>query len=258
MNILDRRRFLELTTGAMAGAVMPPTTVTPASTGGPVKAIVFDAFPIFDPRPVFALAEELFPGEGAALCNAWRTRQFEYTWLRTVADQYTDFLRVTEDALVFAARSLQLPLPPEERLRLVQAYLGLKAWPDVPDTLAVLKASGIRLGLLSNFSRRMLEAGIRNSGLEGVFEHLLSTDTVRRFKPSPHAYRMAVAAFGLKRESIVFAAFAGWDAAGAKWFGFPTVWVNRLDAPPEQMSVTPDATCRDLAGLVHFATSRPR
>jgi len=138
----------------------------------------------------------------------------------------------------------------------MNGYLSLKTWPDVPQALRSLKAAGIRLGFLSNFSRRMLEAGIRNSGLEGRFEHLLSTDEVRQFKPAPRAYQMAVDAFELKPEEILFAAFAGWDAAGAKWFGFPTVWVNRLNSPAEQLSVVPDVTCDDLAGLVTFATSR--
>jgi 2-haloacid dehalogenase len=223
-----------------------------------VEAIAFDAFPIFDPRPVLALTEELFPGKGAELSQAWRTRQFEYTWLRTVAGRYADFWQVTEDALTFAAETLRLDLSPDKRSRLMRSYLELKTWPDVPDALKALKAAGIRLAFLSNFSKRMLEAGIKSSGLEGVFEHLLSTDEVRQFKPAPRAYQMAVDAFGLKRESIVFAAFAGWDAAGAKWFGLPTVWVNRLNSPAEQLSVAPDVTYRDLSGLVTFATSQRR
>jgi 2-haloacid dehalogenase len=136
----------------------------------------------------------------------------------------------------------------------MNAYLDLRAWPDVPQTLKSLKASGIRLAFLSNFTARMLEAGINNSGLEGMFEHVLSTDSVKQFKPAPRAYQMAVDEFGLKPESIAFAAFAGWDAAGAKWFGFPTVWVNRLNSPEEELSVTPDVTCKDLSGLL-FATT---
>lgn len=256
--ILNRRKFLGLTAGCVAGSlcVSPPVIAAPVDT--PVQAIAFDAFPIFDPRPVFALAEELFPGKGAELSSAWRTRQFEYTWLRTTAGRYADFWQVTEDALIFAAKTLQLDLPPPKRTRLMNAYLELKTWPDVPDALKKLKASGVQLAFLSNFSKRMLEAGIKNSGLDGMFEHLLSTDEVKQFKPAPSAYQMALDAFRLKRESIVFAAFAGWDAAGAKWFGFPTAWVNRLNSPPELLSVTPDVTCHDLSGLVAFVNSRRR
>ena len=187
--------------------------------------------------------------------KAWRTRQFEYTWLRTVAGRYADFWPVTENALVFAARDLKLELDSQRRARLMHSYLELKTWPDVPQALGSLKAAGIRLAFLSNFSRRMLEAGIGNSGLDGMFEQVLTTDDVQQFKPAPGAYQMAVDALGLKREAILFAAFAGWDAAGAKWFGFPTVWVNRLNSPTEELSLTPDVTCKDLSGLVAFATT---
>jgi 2-haloacid dehalogenase len=259
MNLpMKRREFVGLAATAIAGTVLVPRSARAASSNVRIQAIAFDAFPIFDPRPVFALAEELFPGKGAELSEAWRTRQFEYTWLRTTADRYIDFMQITEDALVFAARKLKLNLSPDTRSRLLRAYLELKTWPDVPDALNVLKSSGIRLAFLSNFSRRMLDAGIKNSGVENLFEYVLSTDAVHRFKPSPRAYQMAVDAFGLKRESIAFAAFAGWDAAGANWFGFPTVWVNRLNAPPEQLSIAPDAVCQDLSGLVNFVTSRQR
>ena len=189
--ILDRREFLRLTAGAVAGTMLQAGTVSASSTGVRVEAIAFDAFPIFDPRPVFALAEEMFPGKGADLAQAWRTRQFEYTWLRTVAGRYADFWQVSEDALVFAARMLKPDLDAQRRERLMNAYLKLKTWPDVPQALRTLKAAGIRLAFLSNFTRQMLVAGINNSGLEGVFEHLLSTDEVKQFKPAPRAYQMA-------------------------------------------------------------------
>jgi 2-haloacid dehalogenase len=250
---LARRQFLSLTTSAVAGALVESRAAAAVATDVPVQAIAFDAFPIFDPRPIFALAEELFPGRGADLGKAWRTRQFEYTWLRTVAGRYADFWQVTEDALVFAAKELGVDLDSERRAQLMNAYLELKTWPDVAPSLKSLKAAGLRVVFLSNFSRRMLEAGIRNSGLDGMFEQLLTTDEVKQFKPAPRAYQLAVDALGLKREAIAFAAFAGWDASGAKWFGFPTVWVNRLNAPTEELSVSPDLTCNDLSGLKNFA-----
>lgn len=253
---LARRQFLSLTASAVAGAVVEGRAASAVAAYVPVQAIAFDAFPIFDPRPIPALADEVFPGRGPELCQVWRTRQFEYTWLRTVAGRYADFWNVTEDALVFAARSLNLDLDSQRRARLMNAYLELKAWPDVPQTLDSLKAAGIRLAILSNFSRRMLDAGIKNSRLEGMFDQILSTDHVQQFKPAPRAYRMAVDALGLKREAIAFAAFAGWDASGATWFGFPTVWVNRLNSPIEELNAAPDLTCRDMSGLMAFVNHR--
>lgn len=253
---LARRQFLSLTASAVTGVLVESGAIAAAAIAMPVRAIAFDAFPIFDPRPIVALAEALFPGRGAELGKAWRTRQFEYTWLRTVAGRYADFWQVTEDALVFAARDLKLDLDSQRRARLMGAYLELKAWPDVPKVLGSLKAAGIRLALLSNFSRRMLQAGIKNAGLEAMFEQVLTTDEVRQFKPAPRAYQMAVDALGLEREAIAFAAFAGWDASGAKWFGFPTVWVNRMNSATEELHVLPDLICNDLSGLVAFANSR--
>jgi 2-haloacid dehalogenase len=223
-------------------------TVTPP----PFKAIAFDAFPIFDPRPVFGLAETLFSGKGAEFSNAWRTRQFEYQWLRAIAGRYADFWQTTEDALVFAAKLLQLELTSDKRAQLMQAYLGLTTWPAVSAALSALQEAGIRLVFLSNMTAKMLEAGIKNAGLDGVFEHVLSTDQIRAYKPDPRVYQMAADAFQLTREDILFAAFAGWDAAGAKWFGYRTFWVNRLNLPGEELGVTPDAIGRDLTDVVRF------
>ena len=114
----------------------------------------------------------------------------------------------------------------------------------------------MRLGFLSNFTPAMLDAAIRSSGLGGVFEHVLSTDRVRTYKPDPRAYQLGLDAFRLPREQIVFAAFAGWDAAGAKRFGYPTYWVNRLQAPPEELGVpAADGAGHSLTDLLTFVSA---
>ncbi len=218
----------------------------------PLKAVAFDAFTVLDPRPVFALAEDLFPGKGADLAAAWKTRQFEYTWLRTMSRRYVDFWQVTQDALVFAANILKLDLTRNKRVRLMDAYLRIRCWPEAPAALRSLKDQGIRLAFLSNMTAEMLEAGIRNSGLEQVFDHVLSTDRVGAFKPDTRAYQMGVHAFGLKREQILFAAFAGWDAAGAKAFEYPTFWVNRQSQPAEELGVMADYTGATLDDLIRY------
>jgi 2-haloacid dehalogenase len=255
---LDRREFFRLTAGGVLASASIARWGARVVRHSPYRAIAFDAFPIFDPRPVFALAETLFPGKGADLSNAWRTRQFEYQWLRASAGQYTDFWQTTEDGLVFAAKLLQLELTPQKRAQLMQAYLGLKAWPDVASALNALKEAGIRLALLSNMTATMLEGGIKNAGLDGVFEHVLSTDRIRTYKPDPRAYQMGIDAFKLQRADIVFAAFAGWDVAGAKWFGYPTVWVNRLNSPTEELGIMADAMGRDLTEVTRFVKVTPR
>ena len=127
---LSRREFLNLVAGGVATGVLLSTPMSQAATGPKIKALAFDAFPIFDPRPVFALVEQLFPGKGADLSNAWRVRQFEYQWLRALSGRYADFWQTTEDALVFAAKMLKLDLTADKRKQLMEAYLELKAWPE--------------------------------------------------------------------------------------------------------------------------------
>ena len=250
----DRRQFLKFSgVGLTAGALA--TLPIPARARQPFSAIVFDGFPIFDPRPVFALSERLFPGQGQSLNNLWRVRQFEYQWLRALGGHYADFLDATEGALVFAATSLQLDLTQDKRETLMNAFRHLDVWPDVPDAIAKLRKAGVRLAILSNMTQPMIDDGLRRAGLAGEFEQAISTDRIQSYKPDPKTYRLATDALGLDASAILFAPFAGWDVAGAKWFGHPTFWVNRLKSPPEELGTRADAMGPDLNALVEFALS---
>ena len=256
---MTRSEFLRLTVGSAAAVLSPtrrprPKSPAPRETSGGTRfaAVMFDGFPIFDPRGVSRVAEEIFPGRGADLVRTWRTRQFEYQWLRALGGRYTDFREATSDALTFAAGEQRLELTATFRERLMNVYLALPVWPDVEPCLIALKESGLRLSILSNMTPDMLRNGLREAGLTAVFEHVLSTDALRTYKPDPRAYAMGADALGVPRERILFAAFAGWDAAGAKWFGYPTFWVNRLDQPREILGLPPDASGHGLADLVAY------
>ena len=257
---MNRRAFTRTASGIVVGSALGSVSTglhraegTASGGSAPFVAVLFDAFPIFDPRSVDGLAEDVFPGRGAELMSTWRARQFEYAWLRVVSRSYADFWRCSEDALSYSASVLGLELTPARSDRLMNAYLNLQAWPDVGPALESLRGAGVRLGLLSNFTTVMLQASSRSAGLQGVFEHVLSTDQVQTYKPDPKAYQLGVDVLGLGREQILFAAFAGWDAAGAKRFGYSTFWVNRLGAPPEQLGVpASDGTGHTLADLVSF------
>jgi 2-haloacid dehalogenase len=246
---LDRRRLLQLAAG---GAAMTTATRVLAAADRPVRAIVFDAFPVFDPRSVAAAAEAHFPGRGGELAAAWRVRLFDYQWLRLAGRRYKDFRGIAEDSLVVAAAALKLDLRLEARDALVGAYSALRAWPDVKPALQALRGAGIKLGFCSNMTEAMLRANIASAGLDGLFDRVISTDGRRTYKPAPEAYQMAIDGFGLAREEIVFAPFAGWDAAGAKWFGYRTFWVNRANQPVEQLDAIPDATGTTLTELAAF------
>jgi 2-haloacid dehalogenase len=245
---INRRQFL---VGA-AGALVVPSLAGPASRS--TKVVAFDAFPIFDPRPVFTRVEETFPGRGAELSALWRTRQFEYTWLRTAARDYADFWRVTQEALVYAAEALKLNLSAGDQDHLMSAYLELKPWPDVHATLEGLKAAGVKIAFLSNFTTKMLTTNLEACGLSSMFDAILSTDRVREYKPSPKAYQMALDQFRVRKSEVAFVAFAPWDAYGAARFGYRTYWANRSKAAPERLGAQPVEMGLDLSGLIQFAT----
>jgi 2-haloacid dehalogenase len=249
---LNRRKFLAVAGSGAAGLVASSLPLNARPEVRRFRAIVFDGFVIFDSRAVNKRVEEVVPERSAEFANLWRTRQFEYTWLRTAGQRYRDFWHVTEDALNYAAATLKVSLSSDQRDRLMNIYLELPVWPDVPDALATFRRQGIKLAFLSNLTAKMLDANSSKNHIREFFEPHLTTDRVQAYKPSPKAYQMGVDAFGGWRDEIVFAAFGGWDAAGAKWFGYPTVWVNRANATAEELGVKPDLISPDISGLVRF------
>jgi 2-haloacid dehalogenase len=223
-----------------------------ARTAPRYKAIAFDALVLFNPDSVVPEVERVFPGKGREFTNLWRTRQFEYCWLRSISDRYVDFFVITDDALVYTAAAMKLELTPDNRNRLLNAWLHLTPWPDAADALAKLKNSGMRVITLTNFSPNMLRSNTDNAGLTGYFDFLVSTDANHTYKPDPHAYQLGLDQLHLAKQDILFVAFGGWDAAGAKAFGYPTFWVNRFNQPLEELSIRPDQTSTNLDGLLEF------
>ena len=249
----DRRKMAML---IGVGAAMSPLGALGAAAraAAPIKAIAFDAFAIFDPRHVIAAAAAALPGRGDALGRDWFQAIFADTWLRTSAGRYWPFIDVAAECLDSVCRASDLSLSPEAQEQILAAFSNLAAWPDVKDQLDRLRTRGVRLALLSNLSEAALRANTRRNGLDSYFEAILSTDSVRRFKPAPQAYGLATAAFKLRKHQIGFAPSAAWDAAGSAWFGYPTAWVNRLAQPPQPGAIAvltgPDLrVVAELAGL---------
>ena len=215
-----------------------------------ISALVFDAYgTLFDVHSVTRLADTLFPGKGAALSAAWRAKQLEYTWLRSLMGGYEDFNRVTLSALEWSLEALALTADEAQRRALQQEYRCLATFPEVPAALEAM-ARTRPLAILSNGHPEMLEAVVDHNGLRERFRGgILSVHAARIFKPAPSVYRLAEDKLGVPRTLMGFVSSNGWDAAGAKAFGFQVFWVNRAGAPVERLGVRPDAIVRDLGEL---------
>lgn len=221
------------------------------------KAVAFDYFVLFDPSSVVPEVEKIFPGKGAEFTKAWRSKQFEYGFLRSITGHHRDFFAVTGDALDYTVEALHLRLTPEARGRLLEAYLELEPWPDSIEALKRLRAAGVRIITIANFSGKMLRANAQNAGIADLFDELLSTEVNATYKPDRAAYALGMQHLRLRKSEIAFAAFGGWDAYGAKSFGYPTYWINRFGVPAERLGLEPDGTGRDLQGFVDFVLGGP-
>lgn len=248
-SLLTRRE----TIGVLGLGLMLTPGAAEALSKPALDAIAFDAFPIFDPRSVAQRVIALSPDRGRELAQAWSSKLFGTMWLYTTAGRYAPFEEIADNALRYSAEALGLILTGSVREELVGAYSSLDTWPDVKPTLASLRGAGIRLAFLSNLSDANLRSNMNRNGLTSSFDHVLSTDRVRAFKPSPKAYAMALDAFGLPKSRIGFVGFAGWDTAGAAWFGYPTAWVNRLGAPLEEIGRGPEVVERDMSAVTKIA-----
>ena len=213
-----------------------------------IRALVFDAYgTLYDVRSVQAKAEQLCPGRGEVITQVWRLKQLEYTWLRSLLQQYEDFWEVTRASLDFALRAAGVEPNDAVCGPLMENYLHLDPYPEAGNALVAL--GGRRLAILSNGAPAMLDALVANSGLARLFAAVLSVDELKIYKPTPKVYQLAVDRLGVPAQAIGFVSSNCWDAAGARSFGFRTFWVNRGGLPVDDLGFAPDHEVRSLAEL---------
>ncbi len=212
------------------------------------RAVVFDAYgTLFDVHSVMAACREV-TSDPEALSLQWRAKQLEYTWLRSLMGRYEDFWEVTRAALRFALKRLKLEASEAQVGRLMDAYLSLQPFPEVPATLEALRPR-YTLAILSNGSPRMLRAAVESSGLQPYLQHVLSVDALKIYKPSPAVYELAPKTMGVPKNAIVFVSSNAFDVIGAKAYGFQVCWCNRAGAPLDELGFAPDHTVRRLDEL---------
>lgn len=218
-----------------------------------IQAIIFDAYgTLFDVYSMGVLAERLFPGRGSALADLWRDKQIEYTRLRTLSNTYKPFWEVTQDALIFSCRKLGLDLTLDAQNQLMGQYAKLPPFAESLEALTHLRQQGMKLAILSNGNPDMLDAVVQAAGMQDLLNAVLSVDLVKKFKTAPEAYQLGPDTLGIPAKDMLFVSSNAWDICGAAWFGYSTFWVNRTNAPMEELGVTPKGSGASLIDLLKF------
>ncbi len=226
---------------------------SPADRRAPPKAVLFDVYgTLLDVYSVGLRAEQMFPGAGERLSRAWRDKQIDYSRLVSMSGRYRPFWQLTRDALQVAAAALGLALDTAGEDSLMNEYRHLSAFPENRAVLQTLAERGIRTGALSNGDPEMLDVTLRSAGLTDFIDPILSVHATRRYKTDPAAYALGPVALGLPASEILFVSSNCWDAIGAAWYGFTTLWVNRADAPMEQLGIAPTRIGRSLRDVLEF------
>ena len=217
------------------------------------RAVLFDAYgTLFDVHSVALAAEQLFAGQGERLSQLWRDKQIEYSRLTSMSGRYQPFWALTRAALRYAIQRLGLPDEPAAVDRLMNEYRHLSAFPENHEVLQALRERGVRAGVLSNGDPEMLAVAVRSAGLADLLDPVLSVHETRHYKTAPEAYAIGPAALQLPARDILFVSSNGWDALGATWYGFTTLWVNRAGLPPEQLDTQPSRSGRSLRAVLDF------
>ena len=224
-----------------------------------IQTVVFDAYgTLFDVYAIGELAEDLYPGQGTAISVLWRDKQIDYTRLITMSDPhrtegsryYQSFWDITRSALLYTLERFKLNAKPEHIDALMGQYAKLTPFAENLGVLQSLKDRGITTAILSNGSPDMLETAVSSAGMTDLIDHIISVDPIRLFKTSPESYALVQQTLLAEKQDILFVSSNAWDALGATWFGFPTLWVNRQHLPFETIGPRPSYTGHDLTRVL--------
>ena len=135
---------------------------------------------------------------------------------------------------------------------------SMRAWQPFPDTAPALRAvrdAGLRLVIVSNTDRDIIEHSLRQ--MDVPFDDVQTAEDVRAYKPDEEVFRAALERLGEPPERVLHVAFGfKYDIGPARRLGMRTAWVNRHAEPPPGAE-RPDFEWRDLWGLAEAAAPRP-
>eukprot|EP01037_Dinobryon_pediforme_P009654 gene9654-biopygen5823 len=194
------------------------------------EIFVFDAYgTLFDVHSAVAAFREEIGPQADRLSELWRSKQLEYTWVRTLAGQYQPFDRLTAQALDSVAARCG-GLSDALKAKLLGAYQALTAYDDVLPALQRLRARGSKTAIFSNGTPAQLDIAVKAARLDGLFDAIISIDAIGIYKTDPRAYALVTAQFNCTPQEIIFqssnrlrAQVAQWRNSGEKVALVPTM-----------------------------------
>ncbi len=215
-----------------------------------IEACVFDAYgTLFDFNSAAERCRDVLGAKADELSALWRTKQLQYTWLRGLMGKHKDFWQVTGDALDFSMETMGLE-DAALRTRLMDCYMSIEAFAEVPAVLKKLKDAGIKTAILSNGTPKMLQGAVEATGTADMFDALISVEEVGVYKPHPSVYELPGKHLGVAPAQISFQSSNAWDAVAAGTFGMNVVWINRYGQRPERWTYDADVLGKTLDDLL--------
>ena len=216
-----------------------------------IKVIIFDAYgTLFDVNSAAEKCKNKIGEKWENFANYWRTTQLEYTWLRSLMNRHKDFWSITEDSLDKSIDAFQIDK--SMRSELLNLYKILSPYPEVKETLEILKEKKYKLAILSNGTPKLLNELVKSNNLENLFDDIFSIEEVGIFKPNSKVYDIPIKKYKVSKEEIAFLSANTWDVSGGGNYGYNSIWVNRNNNIFDKLDYKPNKEIKNLNFLNKF------
>ena len=213
-----------------------------------IKAIIFDAYgTLFDVNSAAEKCKDKIGSKWESFSNYWRTTQLEYTWLRSLMKRHKDFWKITEDSLDKSMKVFNIN--PYMKSELLDLYKILSPYPEVKETLQLLKEKNYKLSILSNGTPSLLNELVSSNNLK-VFDDIFSVEEVGIFKPDSKVYDIPVKKYKIEKSEVAFLSANTWDVSGGGNYGFNAIWVNRNNIIFDNLDYSPENQINNLKHLL--------
>ena len=213
-----------------------------------IKAIIFDAYgTLFDVNSAAEKCKDKIGSKWENFSNYWRTTQLEYTWLRSLMKRHKDFWKITEDSLDKSMKVFNIN--PNMKSELLDLYKILSPYPEVKETLQLLKEKNYKLSILSNGTPSLLNELVSSNNLK-VFDDIFSVEEVGIFKPDSKVYDIPIKKYKIEKREVAFLSANTWDVSGGGNYGFNAIWVNRNNIIFDNLDYSPENQINNLKHLL--------